>query len=208
MKKLLKKVALGSLLLGFAASVFAKPISTQRQDLIDCALSLMGTPYLWGGKTPEPGIDCSGLIAFSSRKAIKVNYTGNAQMMFDAATKVQKNEREPGDLLFFSETYSETAITHVAIYLGKYTGPGKFHNKHLFVHSASDGANTGVIVSSIDDKSYWTQHYMGCGRYLPSSATAQKAVKARGVKAIQSKKEEFEKDSWWDDVDTEKWFDD
>ena len=207
MKKVSKLVISVMLLAGTIFSLSAKPISTQRQDLIDCALSLMGTPYLWGGKTPEPGIDCSGLVAFTSRKAITVNYTGNAQTMYNSSTKVSKAEREPGDLLFFSETNSTTAITHVGIYLGKYTGPGKFHNKHLFIHSASDGAKTGVIVSSIDDKSYWTQHYMGCGRYLPSSAVAAKRVRASGRTSIQSTKKDFEKDDWWSDVDTKKWFD-
>ncbi|MCR4733477.1 MAG: C40 family peptidase [Treponema sp.] len=207
MKKFLKKVILLSLFAGITASVFAKPISSQRQDLIDAALVLMGTPYYWGGKTPEPGIDCSGFVSFTSRKGIKVNFTGNAQSMFNASSAVSRAEREPGDLLFFSESNSTRNITHVGIYLGKYTGPGKFHNKHLFIHSASGGSNTGVIVSSIDDKSYWTQHYMGCRRYLPSSALATKAVKAQGAKSIQSSSNEFSEDDYWDDVDVEKWFD-
>lgn len=206
MKKIIKNVFLFSLFAAFTFSAYAKPISTQRQNLIDSALALMGTPYSWGGKTPSPGIDCSGLVAFTSRKAIKVNFTGNAQTMYNSSTKVSRKEREPGDLLFFSESNSQYDITHVGIYLGKYTGPGKFHNKHLFIHSASGGNETGVIVSSIDDKSYWTEHYIGCGRYLPSSAFATKSIKSKGAKSIQSSEEDFEKDDWWDDVDVEKWF--
>lgn len=206
MKKIIKNVFLFSLFAAFTFSAYAKPISTQRQNLIDGALALMGTPYSWGGKTPSPGIDCSGLVAFTSRKAIKVNFTGNAQTMYNSSTKVSRKEREPGDLLFFSESNSQYDITHVGIYLGKYTGPGKFHNKHLFIHSASGGNETGVIVSSIDDKSYWTEHYIGCGRYLPSSAFATKSIKSKGAKSIQSSEEDFEKDDWWDDVDVDKWF--
>lgn len=208
MKKNVKILCLPFLLLLFSYSLFAKPISTQRQDLIDSAFELLGTEYVWGGKTPVPGIDCSGLVAFTSRKGINVNFTGNAQTMYDASQKVKKSKREPGDLLFFSENNSTSNITHVGIYLGKYTGDGKFHNKHLFIHSASGGNPNGVIVSSIDDKSYWTQHYMGCGRYLPSSAEATQRVRARGPKSIQSSKKEFEKDDWWKDVDVEKWFGD
>lgn len=206
MKKIIKNVFLFSLFAAFTFSAYAKPISTQRQNLIDSALALMGTPYSWGGKTPSPGIDCSGLVAFTSRKAIKVNFTGNAQTMYNSSTKVSRKEREPGDLLFFSESNSQYDITHVGIYLGKYTGPGKFHNKHLFIHSASGGNETGVIVSSIDDKSYWTEHYIGCGRYLPSSAFATKSIKSKGAKSIQSSEEDFEKDDWWDGVDVDKWF--
>lgn len=206
MKKIIKNVFLFSLFAAFTFSAYAKPISTQRQNLIDGALALMGTPYSWGGKTPSPGIDCSGLVAFTSRKAIKVNFTGNAQTMYNSSTKVSRKEREPGDLLFFSESNSQYDITHVGIYLGKYTGPGKFHNKHLFIHSASGGNETGVIVSSIDDKSYWTEHYIGCGRYLPSSAFATKSIKSKGAKSIQSSEEDFENDDWWDDVDVDKWF--
>lgn len=181
----------------------AKKISEQRQTMITSLLTMLGTPYYWGGKTPSPGIDCSGLIAYCARKSIKVNYTGNAQTMYNSSTKIENKLREPGDLLFFSESNSPRNITHIGVYLGKYPGAGKFKNKHIFIHSASDGSETGVICSSIDESNYWTKHYVGAGRFLPSTASASVRVKKAGgqQKVLQSSKAEFENDPWWDDVD-------
>lgn len=187
------------------SGAFSKELSEQRKALINCAIELIGTPYQWGGKTPSPGIDCSGLVAFVSRKAIQVNFTGISQVMYNASEKIEDNQKEPGDLLFFSNTCSASKITHVGIYLGLYTGEGKLHGKHIFIHSASDGPETGVIVSSIDDENFWTRHYICTRRYLPTSKEASEIITQNGAKALQSSPEEFTKDPWWSGIDPE-WF--
>ena len=187
------------------SGAFSKELSEQRKALINCAIELIGTPYQWGGKTPSPGIDCSGLVAFVSRKAIQVNFTGISQVMYNASEKIEDNQKEPGDLLFFSNTCSASKITHVGIYLGLYTGEGKLHGKHIFIHSASDGPETGVIVSSIDDENFWTRHYICTRRYLPTSKEASEIITQKGAKALQSSPEEFTKDPWWSGIDPE-WF--
>ena len=184
---------------------FSKELSQQRQALINCAIELIGTPYQWGGKTPSPGIDCSGLVAFVSRKAIQVNFTGISQVMYNASEKIEDNQKEPGDLLFFSNTCSANKITHVGIYLGLYTGQGKLHGKHIFIHSASDGPETGVIVSSIDDDNFWTRHYICTRRYLPTSREAMEIIDQKGEKALQNSPDDFKKDPWWSGIDP-KWF--
>lgn len=201
MKKTARTLVLLAVAACLAAAATAKPVSKQRQQLIDYALTLRGTPYRYGGKTPSGGIDCSGFVAYSSRQAITVNFTGNAQSMYNASKKVTNVEREPGDLLFFSASNSATKITHVGIYLGLYKGKGRFKGKHLFVHAASDGSETGVIVSSIDTPSYWTRHYMGTRRYLPSSRLATTKLKAFGAGSLKSKQSDFDNDDWWKDVD-------
>lgn len=179
-------------------------VSTQRQRFIEYALSLKGTPYLYGGKTPSPGIDCSGLVAFAARKAISVNFTGSAQMMYDAANNININSAEPGDLLFFSDTGN--GITHVGIFLGKNNGQNA-SNQRMMVHSASDGASTGVIVSSIDQSNYWSKHLVGAKSFLSSSSEVRNITRSKNKKSIKSSSEsDFENDSWWDDVDAS-WFD-
>lgn len=187
------------------SGAFSKELSEQRKALINYAIELIGTPYQWGGKTPSPGIDCSGLVAFVSRKAIQVNFTGISQVMYNASEKIEDNQKEPGDLLFFSNTCSASKITHVGIYLGLYTGEGKLHGKHIFIHSASDGPETGVIVSSIDDENFWTRHYICTRRYLPTSKEASEIITQKGAKALQSSPEEFTKDPWWSGIDLS-WF--
>ena len=58
--------------------------------------------------------------------------------------------------------------TIVGIYLGMDHGEGKFKDKRIFIHAASDGPETGVIISAIDEK-YWKNHFAGWGRVLPKS---------------------------------------
>ncbi|MBP5465471.1 MAG: C40 family peptidase, partial [Treponema sp.] len=94
--------------------------------------------------------------------------------------KIEAKDREPGDLVFFKTT-SSPDISHVGIYLGRYAGKdekgkavslagvGKLEGKRLFIHSASDGPETGVIVSSLDD-GYWAEHLTGYGRVLDETA--------------------------------------
>ena len=199
MNKTLKLIFSAVLISVLSFNCFAKKISPQRQQFIDCALSLLGTPYLYGSRVPSPGIDCSGLVAFAARKALKVNFTGSSQGMYWNSTEISDSEREPGDLLFFSNTNDSSHITHVGIYLGKYKGEGEFKNKTIFIHSVSDGRKTGVIITSLDDENFWTRHYISSGRFLPATKDAETF--------IHSDPKLFEIDTWWKNVDCKKWFD-
>jgi len=113
------------------------------------------------------------------------------------------NSAEPGDLLFFSD--SGNGITHVGIFLGKNSGQGN-NNQRMFVHSASDGASTGVIVSSIDQTNYWSKHLVGAKSFL-SSTSEVKSMNRSGTKKSTSvsSASDFKNDQWWDDVDAS-WF--
>ena len=51
---------------------------------------------------------------------------------------------------------------------------GKLEGKRLFIHAASDGPETGVIVSSLDD-GYWAKHLTGYGRVLAETAAPNPA---------------------------------
>jgi cell wall-associated NlpC family hydrolase len=188
------------------SSVPTTTVSNQRKQFVEYALSLRGTPYVYGGKTPNPGMDCSGFVAFAARKAINVNFTGSAQNMYNNSSKVSTDKAEPGDLLFFSDNGS--SISHVGIYLGR-NGMGG-NNDRMFVHSASEGSSTGVIVSSLDKAGYWSRHFVGMKSFLPSTSTARSRTRSKGlnpITSLQSSKKEFAKDKWWKDVD-ESWFKD
>lgn len=156
-------------------------VSQERQQLIDFALTLRGTPYLYAGKTPD-GFDCSGFVSYALNYGANIILPPSSKGIF-ASVKVEKidaKDREPGDLVFFKTT-SSPDISHVGIYLGRYEGKdekgkaaslagiGKLEGKRLFIHAASDGPDTGVIVSSIDD-GYWAEHLTGYGRVLAETA--------------------------------------
>lgn len=85
---------------------------------IDFARSMLGTPYLWGGRT-DVGVDCSGLVQMAFLLC-------NRQMPRDAWQQHALGfhrpggmaQAQPGDLLYFG---SEGRITHVGFYEGNGT---------------------------------------------------------------------------------------
>ncbi|MDP9198991.1 MAG: C40 family peptidase [Pseudomonadota bacterium] len=114
------------------------------------ALSLVGTPYRYGGSDPSTGFDCSGLVhyAFTSN-GYDVPRTSQAQ--FEAARKITLAEAAEGDLLFFRD---QEKLSHVGIYLGD----GEF------VHAPSSGDT--VRVASIESP-WYQRHLVAVGRLLP-----------------------------------------
>jgi cell wall-associated NlpC family hydrolase len=117
-------------------------------SLIHTALSLVGTPYVWGGADTS-GFDCSGFTYYAfSRLGIRIPRTADAQF---AAGRPIVGDPLPGDLVFF-QTYDYGA-SHVGIYLGN----GRFVN--------SIGAN--VHVASFASP-YFRSRYLGARRFLPT----------------------------------------
>ena len=137
-----------------------------REKFIACGMDYKGTQYVWGGKTPVPGFDCSGLVTFTAKKSLNLDLKGNAQDIYNQTKPVSLSDALPGDLIFFKGD-SDTRITHVGIYLGKNPGKNDFGNQNLFLNAASGGPRTGVIVSGLNEN-YWKKTFYGCTRILDS----------------------------------------
>lgn len=157
--------------------------SSLRQNFINYSMTLRGIPYVWGGTTPQPGLDCSGFVGYAAKNSIGVQLPRTARQMYTATVRIPTNELEPGDLVFFR---SFGKVNHVGIYLGRYQGEGPMHGRELFINAASEGPSTGVIVSALDEP-YWRRHYSSAGRFLPSSHDAAEALAER--KADQEEKQ-------------------
>ena len=86
-------------------------ISMERALILSHAQQAIGTPYRFGGNSPD-GLDCSGLVEMTYRAAgIRVPRTADGQ--FRALPQV--DAPRPGDLLFFGDG---NKATHVGIYGG------------------------------------------------------------------------------------------
>ncbi|KGK91924.1 hydrolase [Desulfosporosinus sp. HMP52] len=116
--------------------------------VVDRAVSLQGTPYVFGGTTTK-GFDCSGFTKYVyASSGISLPRTSYAQ--FASGTPVNKSNLQAGDLVFFS-TYAKGA-SHVGIYIGG----GRF------VHASNP--NSDVKISSLSD-SFYSSRYLGARSY-------------------------------------------
>ncbi len=104
------------------------------RPVIDEAYRLIGTPYQYGGSTPQEGFDCSGFTAWVWRKGgVTLPHSSRAQ--YGVTTRISRSQLRPGDLVFYG-----SPIHHVALYVGNGT----------IIHAPHSGST--VRENSID---YW-----------------------------------------------------
>jgi cell wall-associated NlpC family hydrolase len=114
-------------------------------DILFRAIGLVGTPYRYGGNTPEGGFDCSGLVDYVFRDVAGILLPRTAEEISEIpAPKVDRDRLESGDLVFFH--HHTRRIGHVGIYVGE----GRF------VHAPNEGGT--VRLDRLDD-TYWHEHY-------------------------------------------------
>jgi cell wall-associated NlpC family hydrolase len=98
----------------FVASTVAHPEPASNpgaQAAVDAALSQLGKPYQWGASGPN-SYDCSGLTMWAWARG-GVSLPHNSGMQYNATARVDREDIEPGDLLFFG-----SPIHHVGMYIG------------------------------------------------------------------------------------------
>ena len=84
-------------------------------ELISYAKSLIGIPYLWGGKS-SLGFDCSGFVqTVFKMTGINMPRDASQQILRENLYDINYCDAKTGDLLFFMEN---NYVNHVAIYLG------------------------------------------------------------------------------------------
>jgi cell wall-associated NlpC family hydrolase/soluble lytic murein transglycosylase-like protein len=132
------------------------------------AKKYLGTPYLYGGETPETGFDCSGLLQWAYKAAgIEIPRVAADQMQFEGGVKVGREDLRPGDLVGFAD--GSGYVHHIGMYLGD----------DKFIHAPHTG--DVVRIASLGEP-YYAGQFMG-GLRLDAAAGAPPAAPATPVAA-------------------------
>lgn len=117
--------------------------------LLQRALALLGTPYRWGGTSPD-GFDCSGLVGYVFRSALGIELPRVSRDMANQGQLISdRTALTAGDLVFFSRRGKR--VDHVGIYMGE----GRF------LHAPRTGKD--VQVDSLST-GYWSGKFMQARR--------------------------------------------
>lgn len=85
-------------------------------DVVLFALGLIQTDYRFGGKNPEAGLDCSGMVTYVFEKSADLRLAGSAADLARKGKPVPAAQLRPGDLVFFNTR--NRPYSHVGIYIG------------------------------------------------------------------------------------------
>jgi cell wall-associated NlpC family hydrolase len=132
-----------------ATSADYQPTDSRITIVLQRALALLGTPYRWGGTSPDKGFDCSGLVSYVFRHAMGLELPRVSRDMAKSGELISdRTKLAAGDLVFFGR---RGRVDHVGIYVGE----GRF------VHAPRTGKD--VMVSSLDS-GYWSRKYLQARR--------------------------------------------
>jgi cell wall-associated NlpC family hydrolase len=113
----------------------------EANDVTLYAISLVGTPYRWGGNTPDTGFDCSGLIGYVYKTRAGLVAPRTVASLVHWGQAVPADAVRTGDLVVFAP---RGAATHAGIYVGE----GRF------VHAPSAG---GEVRLDLLASTYWAK---------------------------------------------------
>ena len=144
----LSLLALAALLTACAGNPPAKEPSNpfpivdgSADDVLISAIGLVGTPYRYGGNTPESGFDCSGLIGYVYRNSAGVLAPRTVAQLSDWGQAVDNDALRSGDLVVFT-------LGGVTSHAGIYVGEGRF------VHAPSTGGDVRLDTLG---SGYWSR---------------------------------------------------
>ena len=150
-------------------------VAAKAEQLIKTGKSLIGkstysnTEY----KPTYPyKFSCATFIMYIFEKNGVDLATYNENYMIQQGKPVARNQLQKGDLLFFKSKTTGTDPDHVGMYIGD--------NK--MIHMADSKQN--IIISDLNNKSYYTKNYVGARRVLPTLLSSNPVTK--GDKIVQN----------------------
>jgi cell wall-associated NlpC family hydrolase len=141
------------------ASAPFEQFSPAADDVLLRAIGLVGTPYVYGGNTPQSGFDCSGLIGYVYRDAAGIVLPRSTrELIVMPVPSIGRAALQTGDLVFFA-TGGGGKVSHAGIYVGE----GRF------VHAPSSG---GTVRLESLSTAYWQKSYLSAKRVLDGNRLA------------------------------------
>lgn len=141
--------------------VKVRPSKRKEQDfraaIIDYAKEFQGTNYLYAGREPKKGFDCSGFTYFVMDK-YDITLSPSSRAQENQGKSVRLANVQPGDLIFYRRS-SGTNVFHVSLVVANDPDGIKV------IHSTS----RGVVIDNISKSSYWK----------PKISTARDVVSAK-----------------------------
>lgn len=120
------------------------PVSEKGNEVALYAFGLLDIGYRFGGKNPEAGFDCSGMVSYIYGRAAGIRIQGSAADIARNGRPIERSLLRPGDLVFFNTR--NQSFSHVGIYLGD----------ARFIHAPS--TNGRVRIDRLND-SYYAQRF-------------------------------------------------
>ena len=161
--------------------------SETRRKVVEFALSMVGTPYVWGGEWPTAtesgypygaqaagGVDCSGFLWYvlqkksASYSPVDRPYAGWSipeRSSYDMAGAIPREKRlgyrelAPGDIVFFSADGRDAKASSI-YHAGLYLGKG------WMIHSS--GGRAGISLGELGPGSYWNDQFTWGRRVIPT----------------------------------------
>ena len=93
-----------------------QPVSEKGNEVALYAMGLIDIGYQFGGKNPEAGLDCSGMVSYIYKQALDRKITGSAAHMARMGREIRPETLRPGDLVFFNTL--NRPFSHVGVYIG------------------------------------------------------------------------------------------
>ena len=112
-----KKVGAGDTAAGRGNERGSELVANEKaHDVVLFALGLIETGYRFGGKNPDAGLDCSGMVSYVFNQAADFRLAGSAADLARRGKVVDPDALRPGDLVFFNTR--NKSYSHVGIYIG------------------------------------------------------------------------------------------
>ncbi len=121
--------------------------NSKRSKIVHTAKKYIGKSYVYGGKKPSTGFDCSGFTSHVFKNN-GVDISGPSHQQARKGKKKSKHELQKGDLVFFGKN---NKVSHVAIVADVN------RNKIEVIHSTS---SRGVVIDDISNSDYWQKRYL------------------------------------------------